>query len=176
MTADALAADGAGHGYGGTNVFLAAVDPDRFDATLAEPADLAAHDDRPEALADHDSARLGAVDPGDRNEQMFERMAPGDLVLCYDDDGYVGVGRVAATFVDDDGWVAGTFWDDADARRVYVLEDFAAVDVPSRVVNALFDYDAGYAPGGLIRVADGRVDSPLAAIRVAVERYSAQRV
>ena len=175
MTADALAADGAGHGYVGSNVFMAAVDPDRFDATLASPVDLSDHDDRPEALADRDDARLGGVDPGDRNEQMFERMVAGDLVLCYAGDDYVGVGRVADTFVDDDGWVAETFWDGADARLVYVLEDFAAVDVPSRVVNALFDYDAGYAPGGLIRVADSRVDSSLAALRVAVERYSAQR-
>ena len=174
MTADALAADGAG-GYVGTNVFLAAVDPDRFAATLASPVDLAALDDRPSALEDRERARLGAVAPGDRNEQMFERLAPGDLVLCYDDDTYVGVGRVATAFVDEDGWAAEALWDGAEARLVYVLEDFAALDVPARVVNALFDYDAGYAPGGLIRVADGRVDAPLAAIRVAVERYSEQR-
>lgn len=174
MTADALAADGAG-GYGGSNVFMAAVDPGRFATTLATPVDLAGHDDRPAALDDRESVRLGGVDPGDRNEKMFDRMAPGDLVLCYAGDAYVGVGRVTTTFVDEDGWAAEAFWDGADVRHVYVLEDFAGVDVPARVVNALFDYDAGYSPGGLIRVADGRVDSPLAAIRMAVERYSAQR-
>lgn len=174
MTADALAADGAG-GYAGSNVFMVAVDPDRFAATLESPVDLAGHDDRPAALRDRESARLGAVDPGDRNEQMFERMTAGDLVLCYAGDDYVGIGRVATTFVDDDGWAADAFWDGAEARLVYVLEDFAEVDVPARVVNSLFDYAENYSPGGLIRVADDRVDSPLAAIRVAIERYSERR-
>lgn len=176
MTADASSAESAGaRGYVGSNVFLAAVDPERFAATLATPVDLAAHEDRPDAIADRDRARLGAVEPGDRNEQMFERMAPGDLVLCYADGGYVGVGRVALTFADADGWAAETLWDGAESELVYVLEDFAAVEVPARVVNAVFDYSPDYAPGGLIRVADGRVGSSLAAIRVAIERYSEQR-
>jgi hypothetical protein len=171
MTADdTAAADG---GYVGSNVFLAAVDPDRFAATLATPVDLADHADRPDALADLEVARIGPVEPGDRNEQMFERMAPGDLVLMYTDDGYVGVGRVVATVAD--GWAAEALWDGDEVAGGYLLEDFAEVDVPARSVNALFDYAPDYAPGGLIRVADGRVGSSLAAIRVAVERYSADR-
>lgn len=172
MTADAEAA--GNRGYVGSNVFLAAVDPDRFEATLAAPVDLAEHDDRPDALAGFERARIGAVEPGDRNEQMFERMAAGDLVLCYTDGTYVGVGRVAAT-VDDADWAAEALWDGPDVAGGFVLEDFMEVDLPARVVNSLFDYAPDYSPGGLIRVADGRVGSSLAAIRVAVERYSADR-
>lgn len=172
MTADASAA--GDRGYVGSNVFMAAVDPDRFEATLATPVDLADHPDRPDALADTERARIGAVEPGERNEQMFEQMTPGDLVLCYGDDEYVGVGRVASTFENAD-WAAETLWDDADVAGGYVLEDFVEVSVPASVVNSLFDYAGDYSPGGLIRVADGRVGSSLAAIRVAVERFSEQR-
>lgn len=176
MTADAPPADSAGaRGYVGSNVFLASVDPERFAATLASPVDLESLADRPDALADRARARLGAVEAGGRSEEMFERMAPGDLVLCYADGDYVGAGRVALTFVDDDGWVGETLWDGAEAPLVYVLEDFAAVEVPARVVNAVFDYSPEYAPGDLIRVADDRVGSTLAAIRVAVERFSERR-
>jgi len=171
MTADASAAAAR---YDGSNVFLAEVDPDRFGATLAEPVDLASLSDVPEALADLETARVGAVEPGDRNESMFERMAPGDLVLCYADGEYLGAGRVAATF-DDADWAASALWDGAEVAGGYALDDFVAVSVPSRAVNALFDYGAAYAPGGLIRVADSRVGSSLAAIRLAVARYSDAR-
>lgn len=165
--------DGDAGDYTGSNVFLAAVAPDQFAATLASPVDLADHDDRPAALAEFETARLGPVESGDRNEQMFEQMGPGDLVLYYDDGTYVGLGRVAATF--DDGWAADALWDGADVAGGYVLDDFVEVSVPARAVNALFDYGPDYSPSGLLRVADTRVDSSLAAIRLAVERYAAQR-
>lgn len=160
-------------GYVGSNVFLAEVDTDRFESTLATPVDLDALPDRPDGLEDAEEARFGAVTSGDRNRQMFERMTPGDLVLCYTDGTYVGVGRVTTTL--DDPEVAGQLWDGAETAGSFVLEDFATVSVPARVVNALFDYDPDYSPGGLIRVADNRVGHSLAAIRVAVERYSARR-
>lgn len=172
MTADAEAA--GRQGYVGSNVFLAGVAPEHFEATLAAPVDLADLPDRPDDLADYEAATVGPVPAGDRNEQMFEQMAAGDLVLCYADGTYVGVGRVAATF-DDGDWAGEALWDGDDVAGGYVLEDFVELSVPARAVNSLFDYSADYAPGGLIRVADGRVDSSLAAIRVAVERYSEQR-
>lgn len=168
-----MTADGD-RGYVGSNVFLAGVDPEQFAATLATPVDLSAHDDRPDALADFDEARVAAVEPGDRSEDTFERMEPGDLVLCYSDGRYVGAGRIAATF-DDADWGSEALWDGAAVAGGYVLEDFVEVDLPARVVNSIFDYSADYSPGDLMRVADGRVGSSLAAIRVAVERFAEQR-
>lgn len=172
MTADASAAEP--RGYVGSNVFLAAVDRERFDATLATPVDLADFSDPPAPLDEYDQVRIGAVEAGDRNEQMFEQMAPGDLVLCYAGDEYVGLGRVAATF-DDLDWAEGADWIGDELAGGYALEDFVEVSVPARSVNSLFDYAPDYSPGGLIRVADGRVGSSLAALRVAIERYSQQR-
>lgn len=172
MTADASAA--GNRGYVGSNVFLAGVEPDQFAATLAEPVDLDGLDDRPEPLDDLDEARIGAVAPGDRSEQMFDRMTPGDLVLCYADGRYVGTGRIAGT-VEDADWLSDALWDGAEVAGGYVLEDFVELDLPARVVNTLFDYSPDYAPGDLMRVADGRVGSSLAAIRIAVERFSEQR-
>lgn len=168
-----MTADGD-RGYVGSNVFLAGVDPDQFAATLASPVDLSAHDDRPDALADYDEARIGAIAPGDRSEDTFERMAAGDLVLCYADGRYVGAGRIAAT-VDDGDWAGEALWDGAEVAGGYVLEDFVEFDLPARAVNSIFDYSADYSPGDLMRVADGRVGSSLAAIRVAVERFSNER-
>lgn len=170
MSADASAGD---RGYTGSNVFLTAVAPDQFAATLADAVDLAALSDRPDALADHETARLAPVESGDRNEQMFDRMVPGDLVLYYADGTYVGLGRVALTF--EDGWAAEALWDGADVAGGYVLDDFASVSVPAPAVNAIFDYGPDYAPSGLMRVADSRVASSLPAIRLAVEQYSEQR-
>lgn len=172
MTADA-SADGS-RGYVGSNVFLAGVDSDQFAATLADPVDVSEFDDPPDALAGSDEARIGAVAPGDRSEQMFQRMAPGDLVLCYADGRYVGAGRIVAP-IEDAEWLSQALWNGAEVAGGYVLEDFVELDLPARVVNTLFDYSPDYSPGDLIRVADGRVGSSLAAIRVAVERFSEQR-
>ena len=161
-------------GYDGANVFLAGVEPDRFAATVAAPVDLSDHDDRPEALAAFEAARIAPIPAGDRSEDTFERMEVGDLVLCHADGRYVGAGRIAAT-VDDAGWLADALWDGADVAGGYVLEDFVEVDLPAGTVHAIFDYSADYSPGDLMRVADGRVNSSLAAIRVAVERFAQQR-
>ena len=170
MTADATAT----RGYVGANVFLAGVEPDQVEATLASPVDLAALDARPDALAGLEEARIGAVAPGDRSEDTFARMEAGDLVLCYAGGRYVGAGRIAAT-VEDGAWAGEALWDGADVAGAYVLEDFVELDLPARVVNAIFDYSPGYSPGDLLRVADDRVGNSLAAIRVAVERFDEQR-
>jgi hypothetical protein len=172
MTDDATS--GRNRGYVGSNVFMARVDPEQFGATVADPVDLTAHADRPAALSERESARIGAVATGDRSQQMFGRMAPGDLVLCYADGAYVGVGRVGATF-DDGEWAGEALWPEAEIAGGYVLEDFVELDLPARVVNSLFDYAPDYSPGDLIRVAEGRFGSSLAAIRVAVERFSERR-
>lgn len=172
MTADVSAA--GNRGYIGSNVFLAGVDSDQFEETLAQSVDLSAHDDRPDPLTEFEQARIGAVPTGDRSEKMFGRMAAGDLVLCYDNGSYVGAGRIGATF-DDAAWAEEALWPGADVVGGFVLEDFVELALPARVVNSLFDYSADYSPGDLMRVADGRVGSSLAAIRVAVERFSERR-
>lgn len=156
---------------GGTNVFLVPAHPEGFERTVASAVDLAAHEDRPAPLASLESARIWGAGEGERSEQMFERLEPGDLLLFHHDGSYVGVGRVGQTFVDEDGWVSGTFWDGAPRTHLFTVTDFSAVDVDSGPVNAIFDYGADYAPGGLMRVADDRVENRLDAIALAVVRY-----
>lgn len=159
---------------GPSNVFLAPADPGNFDRTVVSPVDLTDHPDRPGALADRDSARFWGVRDGTRNRQQFERMAAGDVVLFYQEAEYVGVGRVGATF-EDDGWASETFWRDAPAERVYVLDRFDAVSVPRSAVNRIFGYEPDYYPQGLLGVADGRLPDPVAAVPVAVRRYDERR-
>lgn len=155
----------------GTNVFLVPADPENFERTVASSVDLEEYDDRPDALASMDSVRLWGAAEGDRSEQMFERLAPGDLLLFHHGGRYVGVGRVGETFVDADAWASATFWEDAPMTRLFTVVDFSPLDIESGRVNRIFEYSAGYAPGGLMRVADDRVENSLDAIELAVIRY-----
>lgn len=156
------------------DVFVTPVDRTIFDRTVNSPVDPTEHDDPPDAIADRDSVRLWGVEPGTRNEQTFEKLDRGDLVLFYVDGRYVGVGTVGTTFPDPDGWVAETFWEGSEMRHVYTVESFEAIDVPRPALNGIFGYQPEYDPGGLTRVAPDRVDARLSAIRLAVERYTAR--
>ena len=160
---------------GGDQVFLVAIDPERFERTVASPVDLTGRDDRPATLADAEEARLWGAEDGTRSVESFERLEPGDLLLFYDDGNYVGVGRVGRTFEDADGWAAAAFWDDAPIEHVFTVTDFEPLDVPRAAVNALFDYGTDYSPGGLMRVAPDRVTASPRAIEVAVRRYDERR-
>jgi len=155
-----------------SNVFVAPCDPDGFDRTVRSAVSLADYPDHPDALPDETAVRFWGVRDGDSNETHFEKMEAGDLVLFYDDDAYVGTGRVGTTFTDDESWASATFWDGAPATRVFTVDDFTPVTVPKAAVNRIFDYADGYDPRGLMRVADGRVSKRPAAIELAMERYS----
>ncbi|MFD1571448.1 hypothetical protein [Halorubrum laminariae] len=153
------------------NVFLVPIDPENFDRTVRSAVDLAEYDDRPDALADADEARLWAVDDDSGNGSTFDRMESGDLLLFYHDDEYVATGRVGTSFEDDDRWVSGTFWTAFPTTRVYTVTDFSAVSAPKRAVNALFDYSKSYTPG-FMRVADSRVTADLSSIESAIDHYT----
>lgn len=159
----------------GTQVFLVPIDPAAFERTMADPVDVDSLPDRPAALDGIETARLWGFADGARTVETFERLAPGDLVLFYDDGTFVGVGRVGRTFEDADGWLSETLWDGEEASYVLTVTDFEAVSIPRAAVNALFDYGPTYAPGGLMRVAPDRVTANLTAIERAIVAYDAQR-
>jgi hypothetical protein len=167
-----VAADGSGSppGRAGGNVFLVTVDAERFERTVATPADLDEQPGRPEPLEGREAARLWGAPAGDRTRSTFERMAAGDLLIFYAEDRCVGVGEVGDSFEDGDGWVATTFWGGEPTPLVFTVENFRSVSVPRARVNAVFGYGAGYQPPVLMRVADDRVDSDPRAIALAVER------
>lgn len=156
------------------SVFLAPCDPGNFDRTVRSPVDPSEHPDLPDALPEGERVRFWGVRSGSRNEDTFERMEPGDLVLFYQDGTYVATGRVGTTF-DDGGWASETFWNDAPSTLIYTLEDYTEVDVPAGAVNVLFDYESDFYPQGLMRVADGRVDRRIEAIEGALPRYTDRR-
>lgn len=159
----------------GEQVFLVPCDSETFERTMAQPVDLTGVEDPPEALSGLESARLWGVDDGERTVETFERLAEGDLLLFYEGGTFVGVGRVGRTFADEDGWLSGTLWEGEPATHVLTVTGFAPVSVSRAAVNALFDYGAGYNPGGLMRVAPDRVTASLAAIERAVVTYDAER-
>jgi len=155
---------------GGEQVFLVSSDPEHFERTISEPVDLGEYDDLPDPLSGVDSARLWVVPDGTRNEETFERMLPGDLVLFYHDGQYVGVGRIGATF-DDGGWVAGSLWEAEASSNAFTVTDFVPLAIGRAAVNRLFDYGGTYVPQGLMRVSPDRVTATVPAIELAVTRF-----
>jgi hypothetical protein len=98
-------------------------------------------------------------------------MNSGDLVLFYQSDSYVGVGRVGVTFEDTALWASETFWEQTPSKLVYTIEDFSPISVPRSAVNHIFGYGDKYSPQGLMRVASSRVSKRPAVIKRALEKY-----
>jgi hypothetical protein len=96
-----------------SNVFLAPCDAGNFDRTIVSEVDLSEYSTRPEELSEMDTVRFWGVREGSRNEDYFERMDSGDLVLFYQNGNYVGTGWAGITFEDDEQWASRTFWNDA---------------------------------------------------------------
>lgn len=151
-------------------VFVASCDPGNFDRTVRNPVEIDG-DDAPDELESLGPIRLWGVSDGTRNRSYFESMQPGDLVLFYGDDSYVGTGWIETTVEDDTGWANESFWDDGPSTMLYTVEGFSEVAVPKAAVNRIFDYDESYTPQGLLRVADRRVSNNPEAIKLAVERF-----
>lgn len=153
------------------NVFVAPCDPGNFDQTVRNAVEVSG-EDAPDDLSSMETVRLWGVSDGKRNRSYFESMEPGDLVLFYQDDSYVGTGWIETTVEDEAAWASETFWDDDSPTMLYTIEAFSEVSVPKAAVNRIFDYDESYTPQGLLRVADRRISNRPAAIKRAVERFN----
>ena len=158
------------------NVFLAPCDAGNFDRTVLSEVHLSEYPDRPEALSETDTVRFWGAREGSRNEDYFNRMDSGDLALFHQSGSYVGAGWVGITFEDDEQWASTTFWDGAPSRLIYTVEEFTPVSVPKAVVNRIFNYDEGYNPQGLIRVAENRLDDRPVVIKRALAKYTEKRI
>lgn len=146
------------------NVFLAPCDFGDFEGAVASPVDL------PDIEGVPGEARVWAVPEGDQSSSSFEKMEEGDLLLFYDGETFVGTGRIGVTF-EDDGGAVGEAVGDADRTQFYTVTEFTPVEVPRAAVNQIFEYSAGWNPGGLLRVADSRVANSPEAIELALEQY-----
>ena len=155
---------------GGEQVFLVPIDPAHFERTVAAGIDPGEYDDPPDGLPESEVVRLWGAEDGTRSVETFERMEAGDLLLFYDDDTYVGVGRVGLTIEDDGGWAAETLWEGDERAHLYTVTNFTPLSIPRAAVNRLFDYGPDYAPG-FMRVAPDRVTASLPAIELAVKRF-----
>ena len=155
-----------------SNVFLAPCDPGNFDRTVGSEVDLSEHPNHPSALSGRDTVRFWGAREGSGNQNYFEKMEAGDLVLFYQNGKYIGTSRVGTTFRDEEEWASTTFWDGAPSHLIYTVEDFTPASVPKSAVNTIFDYVPDYNPQGLMRVAESRVDERIEAIELALKKYS----
>ena len=155
-----------------SNVFLAPCDAGNFDRTILSEVDLNQYPAPPEEFSGMDTVRFWGVREGSRNENNFEQMDSGDLVLFYQSGSYIGTGWIGITFKDDEQWASSTFWNDAPSRLLYTITEFTPVSVPKAAVNRIFDYDEEYNPQGLIRIAEKNLDNRPAAIKRALSKYT----
>lgn len=155
-----------------SNVFIASADSENFTRTVRSAVDLSDRQDRPEELAGMDSVRFWGAGDGTSTQNHFENMESGDLVLFYRDGEYVGTGRVGTTFEDDDRWASETFWEGDSTAHIYTITEFETVSVSKAKVNRIFDYNDGYTPPELLRIADKRVTNSPEAIELALQRYT----
>lgn len=66
-------------------VYLANCDAQDFAETVASAVDLSEYSDPPDALTDANSVRLWGAAEGSSNEDHYETLEPGDLVLFHQD-------------------------------------------------------------------------------------------
>jgi len=154
------------------NVFLAPCDSPNFDDTVRNAVDLTHSSAHPASLNDTDEVRFWGARVGSQNENYFEKMQNGDLILFYQNGEYVGTAWVDFKFRDDEGWASSNFWRGGSSRLIYTLIDFTEVSIPKEKVNTIFGYSAEYNPRGLIRVNPDNVNNRPAAIKLALERIS----
>lgn len=155
-----------------SNVFLAPCDPGNFDRTVLTGVDLSEYPDHPDALAGLDRVQFWGVRDGESNRSYFEKMAPGDLVLFYQDGVYIGTGWIKSTFEDERMWASKTFWKNAPSNLIYTLDDFTRISVPKENVNQIFNYAEDYHPQGLSRVTENRIEQRPAVIRGALIKFT----
>lgn len=153
-------------------VFLAPCDPGNFDRTVLSEVDMTEYPDRPEEFAGLETVRFWGAREGSQNENYFQKMQSGDLVLFYQDGTYVGAGWIGRTFEDESKWASTTFWNGAPSTLIYTIENFSHVAVPKRAVNHIFGYAEGYNPQGLLRVAESKVNRRPKVIKRALEKYT----
>jgi hypothetical protein len=102
----------------------------------------------------------GAV-PGPMNENRWERMAPGDVVLIYNKGRIRFAGEIAAKARNKD--LARYFWKDNDAgstwELMYFIVNEECMDVPIEKLNPLFGYQSTYRPQGFSMINETAVSN-----------------
>lgn len=102
----------------------------------------------------------GAV-PGPMNETRWEKMAPGDVVLIYNNGRIRFAGEIAAKVRNRE--LARYFWKENETGSTWELMYFIVneerTDVPIEKLNPLFGYQAHYRPQGFSMINEAAVSS-----------------
>jgi hypothetical protein len=100
----------------------------------------------------------GAV-PGPMNENRWEKMTPGDVVLIYNNGRIRFAGEIAAKVRNKE--LARHFWSENDAggtwELMYFIVNEEKTDVPVEKLNPLFGYQAHYRPQGFSMINEDAV-------------------
>lgn len=142
-------------------LWLIPADEPSYQQTLAEPVDLTAAPDKPEAFPA--CARVWGVrtDPEqglwERNRRNRERMEPGDPLLIYrnSESKYTGAGRIGGPLWHTK-WVRDEFWNGGPALDIFHVENYREIDLSREEVNRQLGYKESFWPQGLWHVADDR--------------------
>lgn len=154
-----------------TDVFLVRCNTQDFETTVETPVDLAEADDVPANLPEKE-VRVWGVPSESGNNDYFEKMENGSVVLFHTDGVFIGVGQVGVTVRDSDQTVSDLHWSELNTSQVFTVEGFESVNVPKHAVNRIFGYSDSYTPGEVMRVADDRVSNRPEAIKLALKKYT----
>jgi uracil-DNA glycosylase family 4 len=144
-----------------TDLYRIPVDEPNYSQLLETPVLFGRRDHVPPALRERGPIRLWAVRPGERNEQLYDDLSPGDGLLFYrgakyddaNEGRYVAIGRVGEK-VRLDETAATELFGTSVARRAHTVEEFTPDPWSRETVESLFGY-TGY-PQGPQRVHDER--------------------
>lgn len=140
-------------------VFMMPVHRDRwlgeFKRTVDRTFDLGPVPERPEELRDLDQPRIWGTRTGERNESMWEKMRPGDIMLFYCDGWFFSAGRIDQTIRSSEG--GDYIWNNEDSQLIYTLTDYRRIAIRKLDVWGWFDYNKNFTRRGLSRVDPERV-------------------
>ncbi|WP_232700600.1 AAA family ATPase [Halobacterium wangiae] len=113
--------------------------------------------DLPRALEELDSTRIWGTQSGERNESMWGKLTPGDIMLFYSEGWFFAAGRIKDTIRSPE---AGDYiWDNEDSEFIYTLTDYTHLAITKPTVWDWFGYKENFTRRGLARVSSDRVES-----------------
>ena len=130
---------------------------DEFKQTVDTPYKFGSDVDCPESLQGREPTRIWGTQTGERNERMWEKLSPGDIMLFYSEGWFFAAGQIEETIQSRE---AGEYiWNNPASELIYTLSEYHHVAIRRSTVWDWFGYAENFTRRGLSRVSPDRVDS-----------------
>lgn len=143
-----------------TRLYIVPVGEDwieQFEETVSNPGPIP--EAAPEDIQRADDVRIWGTTEGRQKREFFNEMEPGDPLLFYNDGEFFAAGRVGTSFENPE--IGEEFWNNAERRFIYTVEDYQEIAVPRETVAKLLGYEEQWVPYRFLRVSLDAVNSLL---------------